>query len=127
METSPFRSWSGDKGKIFMKKYDFEDSQKIKKKYSVLKNLKKSSNTSNIKKKSVENSVKKTKLKLAKKTRLVGSFMMSEEKPVEIKIGKITKNFLRDEYQYRGKQFPKESSLKKSTKVLERRKGKKND
>lgn len=64
--------------------------------------------------KSIEKSLRKTQaLKLNnKKKGATNSFLALKEKSVDVKIGKIAKNFLRDEYQYKGKRMPSETSLK---------------
>lgn len=117
MKTAPFRSWSNEK----ISKYSGNSERVSPYRVGVggrKKNLRttKKSYLKSKQMKSNEGSLKKKRrLKLNMQNRVTSSFLMRKEKKSKV-IGKMTKNFLRDEYQYRGKKLPRvKSSQKKSS------------
>lgn len=75
-------------------------------KYAVLRSMR-GLNSKKVQNFSKESSMKKNKLKIGKVGKKTKSFIGKKESPSTAIIGRMTKNFIRDEYLYKGKKAPK--------------------
>lgn len=109
MRTSPFKSWSNEK----LKKNSIVETKSSKRNYAVLRSMRGLNNTGKVNKFSKNSSMKKKKLKIAKVSKKTRSFIGQRDSPTNARIGRMTKNFIRDEYIYKGRKVPKGESPRK--------------